>query len=454
MEQFSLSFDEKPERRIFSVAELNDSIRAIFLEQFQNIWVSGEISGLKQAASGHCYFTLKEQDAQIRCVCFRSALRFMKFKPQDGLAVLARANLDLYAPRGEYQLIVEMLEPQGQGSLQLAFEQLKKRLGAEGLFDAARKRPLPRYPRRIGIVTSPSGAVIEDMLRILGRRFPGLHIRVYGARVQGEGSIQEVSAGIRYFGKSEWPDVVVVARGGGSLEDLWTFNEEAVARAIAESPAPVISAIGHETDFTIADFVADLRAPTPSAAAELLICTRQELLDQIAAQRSRMVQAARFRLSDAARRWHQQGVDRAVSLFQRAVGRYVQRVDDCDYRLRRGALEAMEARRRGFESLEKRLRETDVRLALSRVRHRLDRAAQSMPPAMRMRIARARGRFDSAAGQLLQLSPLRILERGYAIVQDEQGRILKEAAAAPVDSTIRVRLNKGRLGARVTETGE
>ena len=238
MEQISLALE--PERRLYTVRELNAAVRALLEAEFQDIWVLGEISGTRLAASGHYYFTLKEQDSVLRCVCFRGAARYLKFKPQDGVAALARGRLDVYEARGEYQLLVEHLEAQGYGALQLAFEQLKKKLAAEGLFEAARKRALPRLPRRIGIVTSPTGAVICDMLNILERRFPGLHIQVYPALVQGEGSVEEVCAGLEYFSQSGWAEVVIVARGGGSLEDLWTFNEEAVARAIAACAVPVI----------------------------------------------------------------------------------------------------------------------------------------------------------------------------------------------------------------------
>jgi len=244
------------------------------------------------AASGHYYFSLKDSQGQIRCVLFKRAARFIKFRPQDGLAVLARGNLAVYEARGEYQLIVELLQPRGSGALQIAFEQLKKKLAAEGLFEQARKRTLPKLPRRIGIVTSPSGAVLHDMLQILGRRFAGLHIRLYPAQVQGEGSVEQICRALQYFSESAWAEIVIVARGGGSLEDLWTFNEEEVARAIAASKTPTVSAIGHETDFTIADFVADLRAPTPSAAAEIVICTRDSLIEQIAASRSKAAQSS------------------------------------------------------------------------------------------------------------------------------------------------------------------
>jgi exodeoxyribonuclease VII large subunit len=407
MGEAQISLDFAPARRIYSVAELNAAIRSLLDSQFQDVWVAGEISGVKLAASGHYYFTLKDEQSQLRCVCFRASARYLRFKPQDGIAVLARGRIDVYEPRGEYQLLVEALEPRGYGALQLAFEQLKKKLAEEGLFEPSRKRPLPSLPQRIGIVTSLGGAVIRDVLQILERRFPGLHIRIYPAQVQGEGSIEEVTAGLDWFSQSGWPDVVIVARGGGSLEDLWTFNEEAVARAIARSAVPVVSAIGHETDVTIADFVADLRAPTPSAAAELVICTRQQLLDRIGSASGRIDKEMRYRLAGAARRLHELGIERAASILQRAVGRRLQRVDEIDYRLRER---------------------------------------------LRLLVARQRGRLDALAARLSGLSPLGILERGYAIVQDEQGRVVKQAEAAPLKSSLDIRLAQGRLKARVTRS--
>jgi exodeoxyribonuclease VII large subunit len=336
MEQLALSW--APVRKTFTVAELNARIRGLLGDEFDDVWVAGEISGSKTATSGHCYFTLKDHDAQLRCVCFRQNLRYLKFKPQDGMAVLARGHIDVYEARGEYQLLVEAIEPQGHGALQFAFEQLKKKLAGEGLFDAARKRPIPRLPQRIGIVTSPSGAVVRDITEILSRRFPGLHLRIYPASVQGEGSVEAVCRGIDYFSNSGWAQVVIVARGGGSLEDLWTFNEESVARAIAASSVPVISAVGHETDFTIADFVADLRAATPSAAAELAICPREQILDQLTVFDHKLLQATRYRLAMATRALHERGVERASAVLHRNVGRLQQRVDELDYRMRgRGA---------------------------------------------------------------------------------------------------------------------
>src|SRR5579864_8544615 len=419
MEQYALEF--APQRRVYTLFRSNTAIRGILDREFQDVWVAGEISGTKLASSGHYYFTLKERDAQIRCVCFRSTHRYLKFKPQDGVAVVARGRIDVFEARGEYQLLVEFLEPQGHGALQFAFEQLKKKLASEGLFDATRKRPLPRFPRRIGIVTSPRGAVIADMLQILERRFPGLHIRLYPALVQGEGAVEEVCRGIQYFSRSRWADLVIVGRGGGSLEDLWTFNEEAVARAIAGCAVPVVSAVGHETDVTIADFVADLRAPTPSAAAELVVPTRDELLDRLAAARSQSAQVLRYRLAMLERSLRQQGIERALGALHRRVGRGMQRIDELEYHLRerlRAAVTARERRRRGLDS---RLQRFDVRPRLAADRRRWEAAQARAAQAIRARLAGQRSRREQLAAKLSALSPLRILERGYAIVSNDAG---------------------------------
>jgi exodeoxyribonuclease VII large subunit len=449
LEQFGFAFDDlTPERQIFSVAELNAAIRAVLDQEFQDIWVTGEISGLKLATSGHYYFVLKERDAQVRCVAFRSAHRYWKFKPQDGLAVLARGRIEVYEVRGEYQLLVEMLEPQGLGALQLAFEQLKKKLAAEGLFAPDRKRPLPRFPRRIGIVTSPRGAAIADMVQILCRRFPGLHIRLYPALVQGEGSVEEVVRGIEYFSRTKWPDLVIVGRGGGSLEDLWTFNEEAVARAIAACTVPVVSAVGHETDVTIADFVADLRAPTPSAAAEMVVATREDLLERVATAQNKLKQGLRYRLAMLERRLRQQGIDRALGVLQRRVGRSLQRIDEQEYRMRERIRVAWDTRERARRGLESRLRRFDVRPRLAADRRRMEGAHAGMLQLLGIRMAQRRSAWEQARAKLEQLSPLRILERGYAIVSNDSG-IVKDASAAPVGSIVRVRLANGRLEADV-----
>ena len=448
MEQFELGFDLFPQRRVFSVSELNGAIRAVLDGEFSDISVTGEISGFKLAASGHYYFTLKERDSVVKAVAYRSTHRFWKFKPRDGLAVLARGRIDIYEARGEYQLLVELLEPQGLGALQLAFEQLKKKLAAEGLFAAERKRPLPRFPRRIGIVTSPRGAAVADMIQILERRFPGLHIRLFPALVQGEGSVEEVCRGIEYFSRTRWADVVIVGRGGGSLEDLWTFNEEAVARAIAACSVPVISAVGHETDVTIADFVADLRAPTPSAAAEMVVCTRDELIDRIAAARAKAAQALRYRIAMLERRLRQQGIDRALGILHRRIGRGLQQIDEQEYRMRERLRAAIESRERARRALEERVREFDVRPRLAADRRRMEASHLAALQLMRFRLDRRRGTLDQLAAKLSQLSPLRVLERGYAIVSNQAG-VVTDAAAAPPDSRIHVRLHRGALDAVV-----
>jgi len=452
MEQFVLQFG--PERRSLTVSELNASIRELLDQEFSDIWVSGEISGTKLATSGHYYFTLKDAEAQLRCVCFRSTARFLKVKPQDGMAVLARGRIDVYEARGEYQLQVEALELQGHGALQFAFEQLKKKLAAEGLFEQARKRPLPRFPARIGIVTSRRGAVISDMIHVLSRRFPGLHIRVFPAQVQGPGSIEEVCRGIEYFSRTGWAEVVIVARGGGSLEDLWTFNEELVARAIVKSGTPVISAIGHETDFTIADFVADLRAPTPSAAAELVVRTREAILEQVAGQRYRLIQLIRYRFAMDWSRVRQLGVDRAHSLLSRSIGRRLQRIDELQNRLREHMRVALDDRTRAVQGLVAHLRYYDPRPRLGRDRNRHEASRALLVQAMRLQLARRRARVEWLGAKLSQLSPLTILNRGYAIVTEESGHILMDAAAAPPGSAIGVRLARGRLRAEVTANRE
>jgi exodeoxyribonuclease VII large subunit len=444
VEQIALNWT--PEPHYFSVSELATALRGVFTEYFRDIWVAGEISGVKLYPSGHYYFTLKDEDAQMRCVCFKTAARYLKFKPQDGVAVLARARVDLYDARGDLQLVVEAIEPQGHGALQLAFEQLKKKLEAEGLFAPGRKRALPALPERIGIVTSPTGAVIQDMLHVLERRCPGRHIRLYPAQVQGEGAAEQVAEGIDYFSASGWAEVVIVARGGGSLEDLWTFNEERVARAIAACSVPVISAVGHETDFTIADFVADMRAPTPSAAAEIVIATRESLVERLSAADHKLLQSVRLKIALLARALHNVAIDRAR--LHRAIGRQMQRIDELDYRLRELWRGSLAARRRALEAASVRLSQMDVRLQLAAARRRLEASDAALTQSMRLRLSRAGGRLGPLEAHLKQLSPLTILDRGYAIVEHE-GKIVKAPEDAPVGSEIEVRLSTGNLKATV-----
>lgn len=437
------------QRNVRTVTQLTAEIRGQLARAFDDIWVSGEISGVKPAASGHIYFTLKDAGAQIRCACFKSAVRFLRFRPQEGIHVLARGRVDVYEPRGEYQLLVEALQPKGFGELQLAFEQLKQKLEAEGLFDAGRKRELPKYPSRIGIVTSSSGAVIQDMIRILDRRFPGIHIRLYPALVQGQGSVEAVTEGIGYFSESGWADLVIVGRGGGSFEDLWTFNEEAVARAIAACSVPVISAVGHETDFTIADFVADLRAPTPSAAAELAVTNRSDLIERIHGAEQRATRAIRYRLSQLRARLQAAGTEREAGLLHRRLGRSAQRIDELEFRARQSLRDRFVRQRAQLTALDQRLQRQDPRTRLAELGKRLGSAEHAMQRAIEARLARERRRLDPLAASLRALSPLNVLERGYAIVQDAEGHVLTDAAAAHAGDEVRLRLRQGSLTAQV-----
>ncbi len=445
MEQ--LSFDSAPS--VFTVTEVTAAIHRLLTRSFEDVRITGEISGYKVWTSGHAYFTLKDSGAQLRCVLFKNTLRYLRFKPNDGLAVIARGSIEVRQERGEYQLIVSSLEPQGLGALQLAFEQLKARLAAEGLFAAERKRPLPVFPRRIGIVTSPRGAVIRDMLTVLRRRFPGLHIRLFPTPVQGEGSIDGICEGLLYFAESGWPDVIIVGRGGGSIEDLWTFNEEAVARCIVECPMPVVSAVGHETDFTIADFVADLRAPTPSAAAELIVRNRVDILASLETTTRRVERAIHFRLSQAGRRLHEQGIQHAASLLQRRIARLGQRLDDVDQRLRQhDPRNRLAAGRRRLDIAAHAL-DDRMRRRLLAVSQRLQGATQPLPELMRRRLDAASLRLSPLSAQLQALSPLGVLDRGYAIVQTGSGLVVKSPADAPPGTGLDIRLRSGRLRATV-----
>ena len=460
MEQFSLGFGPPtppaapapPQRRVFTLRELSDGIRGVLESGFTNIWVSGEISGAKLAPSGHCYFTLKDSDAQIKCVCWKLAFMRLKFKPKDGIQALVRGRVDIYEQRSEYQFVVESIEPQGHGALQLAFEQLRARLRDEGLFEASRKRALPRYPQRIGIVTSPKGAVIRDFIEVLSRRFPGVHIRLFPAQVQGMSAADEVCRGIRYFSENGWAQIVVVARGGGSLEDLWTFNEESVARVIAACKVPVVSAIGHETDVTISDFVADLRAPTPSAAAAMIICERKEVLDRVGNREARMAELMRYRFAMLHRRLHEQAAGRAESVLHRGLARRMQRVDDNTARLHAALRNQFAAQNRKRRQLEDRLRFFDPRPRLARNRERLNALTFCAQSAMRAAVARADRRVENAGTKLEQLNPRLVLARGYAIVLDEAGAIVRGATAAPQGAAIRLLFAKDAVRARVTES--
>jgi exodeoxyribonuclease VII large subunit len=449
MTQPSLNFG--PVRRIYSVAELSLEIRNLLERQFPDVWVTGEVSNLRAAGSGHLYFTLKDATAQLRAVCFRNQARYLKFKPQDGLAVIARGRLSVYEARGEYQLFVEFLEPAGLGALQLAFEQLKQKLAAEGLFDPARKKPLPMLPRAIGVVTSPTGAVIRDILRVLRRRFRNINVLLYPVKVQGEGAAQEIAQGIEYFNRKASIDVMIVGRGGGSLEDLWAFNEEVVARAIAASKIPVISAVGHETDFTIADFVADLRAPAPSAAAELVVRRKQDLATELHDRARHMAQMIRLKISEARQALTELRMHQVFQTLATRIAERAQRVDECV-----GALERL-VRSRLHTARQEWLRASAGVVRYDFLRHlRLKRAAleereQRFQNDFRRFLTERRNRLAQREAVLNERSPRTILERGYSITRDADGKVVRDAAQVAIGADVSVHLARGELSAVVKD---
>jgi exodeoxyribonuclease VII large subunit len=444
-----LNFNLMPERRVFTVSELTGKIRELFARNFTDIWVQGEISNCREAQSGHIYCTLKDERAQVRCVCFKNQLRTMKFRPEDGLHVTVRGSLSVYEARGEYQIYVENIEPVGLGALQLAFEQLKKRLEAEGLFAAARKKPLPLLPSRIGLITSPSGAAVRDVVRILRRRFRNVHLTLYPVRVQGEGASAEMVRALQFFNRKLVVDVLILARGGGSLEDLWAFNEEALARAIAASQIPVISGVGHETDFTIADFVADVRASTPSAAAELVVQTRREFDKHIADLRSALTDQIRYRILMLSSRVHElsgrRGFRRPLDLLRQRR----QRADDLTSRLALGLRANLQQSRKRFTAAHLRVASFDFRVKIAALRLRLEKRGAELAARSERLLRVKRERLDRLRLQLEERGPLRALERGYAIATDAAGRVLRDAAQVAVGDTVSVQLHRGRLTTEV-----
>jgi exodeoxyribonuclease VII large subunit len=396
--------------------------------EFADVWVEGEISNLKTAASGHCYFTLKDAESQLRAVIFRTSLRLSRVKPADGLRVVARGRLTVYELRGEYQMVVDHMEPAGFGALQLAFEHLKERLGKEGLFETARKRPIPVLPQRIGLITSPTGAVIADMISVIQRRFENIHLLLYPVRVQGEEASEEIARALAYF-TPKTADVVILARGGGSLEDLWAFNTEIVARAIIASRVPVISAVGHETDFTIADFVADYRAPTPSVAAEMVIESKVQLHRRVEALRLALEKAVSYRVQTMWRSVENQAVTRAFERVRALVRKRAQQIDD----------------------IERRLTRLDIRMKVRESRERTTGLAQRLEQLFRSHVQREKARVAMATAQLQNLGPQAVLDRGYALVADADGRLVRDAAEVEPGQRLDIRVSKGRFDAEVSE---
>lgn len=415
--------------KVYQVSELTRALKALIESSIGSVWIEGEISNLRRPPSGHLYFTVKDATAQISAVLFKGNQRGLTFIPRDGLLVRVQGDVTVYEHGGNYQVIVRQMRESGAGALQARFEALKARLQAEGLFDPSRKKPLPLLPRRVGIVTSPTGAVIRDILNVLGRRFPNLHLMLVPVRVQGAGAAEEVAAAIDLLNERGEVDVMIVGRGGGSMEDLWCFNEEVVARAIARSRIPVISAVGHETDFTISDFVADVRAPTPSAAAEIVVERKDALLAGVERLSDRLVRAARERMLRARHR-----------VF-RSSGSYVFREPGNlarTYRLKMEKAHIRMAHRCGATVRER--------------RQRLDEAGTRMGHGLRFRRERIGQELRRLRSQMEALNPLAVLARGYAVVSDADGKIVRTAAHLKVGDHVRTRVVDGTFDSVVEGT--
>jgi exodeoxyribonuclease VII large subunit len=459
---FDLPFDDaepRPEERprapqpppIYTVSELTADIRAALEMGFCDVRVEGEISNCRAWNTGHVYFTLKDAGAQIRAVMFRSAARLLKFKVQDGQHVIARGRLSVYDAKGEYQIVCESLEPRGLGALQLAFDQLKRRLAAEGLFDQSRKRPLPLLPRKIGLVTSLDGAAVRDVLSVLGRRYPKAHIVIRPARVQGDGAAPDVARAVSAVGRVPGVDVVLLVRGGGSIEDLWAFNEEVVARAIIRCDVPVISGVGHETDVTIADFAADLRCATPSAAAETVVARRDEFVVRIDRHLERVRAALDRRLLGARSRVHALESRRGLAAVRASVAMRGRHVMELGQAVRRAMLDRVSRDDRRIALLGRSLARHDPRERLARSRGRLATLDAQLLGGMQRRQQRTTAHFSASVGRLHSLSPLAVLGRGYAVCWDgARARIIRRAADISVGDAVRVTLGEGEIACEVT----
>ena len=444
-----LEFNLAPERKIWSVAELTARISGILSTQFSNLWVEGEVSNYRPAQSGHLYFTLKDAKAQVKCVCFRTQAMRLKFRPEDGLKLIVRGSIGVYEPRGEYQIYVEHIEPSGVGALQLAFEQLKKRLTAEGLFDESRKKPLPLMPRRVGVVTSPTGAAVRDIIRILRRRFPNLHLIVYPVRVQGAGAAEEIEGALKYFNRKQLVDVILLARGGGSIEDLWAFNEEVVARAISACTIPIVSGVGHETDFTIADFVADVRASTPSAAAEIVVRSRQEFQRHLLELENKISQRMRYILLEWRHHLQELATHTGFRRLEELLRQYRQQTDEMTLRLGDSLQRRLEVLRHRHTIAATRIASFDLRARIRMLGlHVVQSSAELGRRLERFMVGKIQ-QLEKLRVQLDERSPLRVLQRGYAICTDAAGNVVNAADQVSIGAEIKVQLAQGRLGVEV-----
>jgi len=443
------------EKTILTVSRLTSLLRGVLEENFEHLWVQGEVSNLSYPSSGHCYFTLKDVDAQLRCVMFKNAAKNLKFRLTDGMALIARGRISVYDQRGEYQLICEYVEPAGIGALQAAFVQLKEKLTREGLFAETHKTSLPLFPRKIGVITSPTGAAIHDILNVLKRRFASLEVLLYPVRVQGEGAAAEIARAINEMNGLAEVDAIIVGRGGGSLEDLWAFNEEVVARAVYRSKIPIISAVGHETDWTICDFVADLRAPTPSAAAELVIASTDQLRSQIEALFHRLRRSVESLL--AAQDSRLVGLRRALHDPRTMLGHLAQRMDDLTGRLETSLVVAVSRRRDRFERLRDALQHNDPQVKVEALRQRIALLSIRVEGLLAQRLEVIRQEFGDNAARLEVLSPLKTLARGYAIAtHGSAGTVVTDAGSLAIGEQLLLRLYRGQVCCRVEslETGK
>lgn len=440
----------RPGPALLTVSELTRRIRGELETCFDRVHVVGEISGLRRPSSGHLYLTLKDDGAQLSAVVWRSSRRSLRFEPKDGLEVVAEGRITVYEPRGSYQLVIDRLEPRGVGTLELAFRQLRERLEREGLFDPAHRKPIPRLPARIGIVTSETGAAIRDILKVIRRRFPRVEIVLAPARVQGNGAAAEIAAGIRRLHRlSPRPDVLIVGRGGGSLEDLWAFNEEVVARAIHASEIPIISAVGHETDTTISDLVADLRAPTPSAAAEVAVPELAAIEEMLATLRRRLQLRLEQHLAISRERLERLSARRVMRDPFDRIRRAQQRLDDLQRDLAQGIRQRVAFERSRIEGFGRALSFERLRRLAAEARRQLTDRECDLNRAIERRLESEKTRAAGLAGRLEALSPLAVLSRGYSITLDESGRAVRESSdVAPGDRLV-TRLARGRLSCRV-----
>ena len=435
---------------MWKVRDLVAAVRTHIEREYSDAWVEGEISNFRSPESGHLYFTLKDGNAQIRVVMFRSSARLLRFRPADGLQVVVRGRVTIYEDRGELQVSAEYIEPKGAGSLQLAFEQLKAKLEAEGLFASERKKAIPTLPSRIGIVTSAQAAALRDILNILQRRHHSVNVLIFPAQVQGDAASLEVATGVRYFNQHDNVEVIIIARGGGSAEDLASFNSEALARTIAASEIPVISAVGHETDFTITDFVADLRAPTPSAAAELVIRSRQEIGEQASSLHERLSRAMRYRLLMGRQALTELAQHGAFARMMEVIRQRQQKLDDLSHRLEVAERQLLERMRRQWETVSSAVRHYDLGLVLSGMKRELDSRTTSLVAVTRNVLLLHRVRAERLQTALESLSPLAILDRGYALVFDSEGKLLKDSSPVKPGDEISARLAHGQIQASVT----